>query len=119
MCGASIGSIVGQAFDYGAASIKGEFHNSPWKWIYILLGSLTVAYSIIFGIFFPDSPMKARFLTERERNIAVRRLQKNQTGIQTRKWKPKQALAALTDPQLWLLCVTGFTFSFGTGALGG
>ncbi|OAP56497.1 hypothetical protein AYL99_09676 [Fonsecaea erecta] len=118
MTGSSIGAIVGQSLDYAAASIKGEFHNSPWKWMYLLLGSLTVAYSVIFGLFFPDNPMKARFLTERERNIAVRRLQKNQTGIQTRKFKPKQVWEALTDPQIWLLCVSTFAFAFATAALG-
>ncbi|EXJ53447.1 uncharacterized protein A1O5_13315 [Cladophialophora psammophila CBS 110553] len=118
MCGASIGAIVGQAFDYAAASIKGQFEKSPWKWIYLLLGSMTVAYAIFFGIFFPDSPMTAHFLTERERNIAVRRLQKNQTGIQTRRFKPHQVLEAFTDPQLWLICVTGFAFAFATAALG-
>lgn len=118
MSGASIGSIVGQAFDYAAASIKGPFHQSPWKWIYLLLGCMTLTYSIFFALFFPDSPMKARFLTERERNIAVRRLQKNQTGIHTRQFKSKQVIAALTDPQLWLLCVTGFAFAFGTAGLG-
>jgi MFS transporter, ACS family, allantoate permease len=118
MCGASIGSIIGQAFDFGAAHIKGTFRDSPWKWIYLLLGSMTVVYSIFFGIFFPDSPMKARYLTERERNIAVRRLKTNQTGIQTRQFKPRQVLAALTDPQLWLLCVTGFAFAFATAGLG-
>ena len=42
MCGASVGSIVGQAFDYAAASIQGQFKKSPWKWIYLLLGSMTV-----------------------------------------------------------------------------
>ncbi|OQV01840.1 hypothetical protein CLAIMM_07131 [Cladophialophora immunda] len=118
MCGASIGAIVGQALDYGAASIKGEFEKSPWKWMYLLLGSMTVAYSIFFGIYFPDSPMTAHFLTERERNIAVRRLQKNQTGIHTRKFKPGQVREALVDPQLWLLCVTSFAFAFATAALG-
>ncbi|KIX95107.1 uncharacterized protein Z520_09023 [Fonsecaea multimorphosa CBS 102226] len=118
MCGASVGAIVGQALDYGAASIKGEFHNSPWKWIYLVVGSITVGFSIIFGIFFPDSPMKARFLSERERNIAVRRLQKNQTGIQTRKLKWAQVRAAFTDLQTWLICVTGFAFAFATAGLG-
>ncbi|KIW93704.1 uncharacterized protein Z519_05018 [Cladophialophora bantiana CBS 173.52] len=71
MCGASIGAIVGQAFDYTTASINGQFEKSAWKWIYLLLGSMTVAYAIFFGIFFPDSPMTAHFLTERERNIAL------------------------------------------------
>ncbi|OAL26720.1 hypothetical protein AYO22_04073 [Fonsecaea multimorphosa] len=118
MTGASIGAIVGQSLDYAAANIKGEFQKSPWKNMYLVLGSITVAYSVFFGIFFPDTPMKARFLTERERNIAVRRLQKNQTGIQTRKFKPSQVWEAVTDPQLWLLCVTSFAFSFATAALG-
>ena len=116
--GGAVGAIVGQAFDFGAASIQGPFHGSPWKWIYVFLGSLTVAYSILFIVLFPDSPMKGRFLNERERNIAVRRVLKNHTGIQTRKFKVSQLWDALKDLQTWILAYLGFAINFAASSSG-
>jgi len=67
---------------------------------------------------FPDSPMKGSFLTEREKEIAVMRVQTNNTGMQTRKFKKAQFLEAFKDPQLYIISFTAFTFAFANGALG-
>lgn len=110
--GAPFGALVGQAFAYGAVQIGGAFKDSPWKWIYILIGSTSMAYSLVYLLLFPDSPMKARFLTDRERHIAVLRVRSNNTGIQTRVWKMHQVWDALKDPQTWLLTIIKFAIAF-------
>lgn len=102
----------------GALSIKGPYENSPWKYIYVLLGAFSIAYGILLIFIFPDSPMKARFLNERERDIAVLRVQKNNTGIQTRQFKIKQAIECLRDPQMYLLAVVFFTLAFANSVIG-
>jgi MFS transporter, ACS family, allantoate permease len=102
----------------GAVSIGGPYKSSPWKYIYILLGSISTAYGIFLLFFFPDSPMKARFLTERERNIAVQRLRKNNTGMQTRQFKSKQVIESFKDPQMYLITVILFTFAFANQSIG-
>lgn len=75
-----------------------------------------------FGVFafciFPATPMTAWFLNHKEKVIAVRRLVTNNTGIQTRKFKPKQLKEAAMDPQLGLLGVYAFAFAFANSALG-
>jgi MFS transporter, ACS family, allantoate permease len=67
---------------------------------------------------FPDSPMKGSFLSEREREIAVMRVRKNNTGMQTRRFKIGQFLEAFKDPQLYIISFTAFSFAFANGALG-
>ena len=67
---------------------------------------------------FPDSPMKGAFLTEREKEIAVMRVQTNNTGMQTRKFKKQQFLEAFKDLQLYIIAFSAFTFAFANGALG-
>lgn len=67
---------------------------------------------------FPDSPMRASFLTDREKQIAVQRVQANNTGIQSRKFKWAQVREALMDLQLYIIAVFGFCFSFSNAALG-
>lgn len=49
--------------------------------------------------------MHAKFLTKEERVWAIERIRRNQTGIENKKFKPKQALSALADPQIWVLAL--------------
>lgn len=116
--GAALGNLLGQGIDLGAVDLKGAYAASPWKWIYVVLGSVTMGYGLIVFIFLPAYPMKAWFLNPREKVIAVRRLQKNNTGIQTRKFKLKQLIEAFMDPQLWLLGIYSWSFAFVNSALG-
>jgi ACS family allantoate permease-like MFS transporter len=118
IAGASIGSIIGQAIDFGAVNIGGEYENHPWKWIYVILGSVSIGVGLFYFLVFPDSPMKARFLTEREKQIAVLRVQANNTGMQSRRFKLKQVAEAFMDPQLYIIALFGFCFSFANAALG-
>ena len=110
--GAGVGNIIGTGIDFGAVDIGGVYASSPWKWIYIILASATMGIGLIIFSLLPSSPMKAWFLRERERHIAVRRIAQNNTGIQTRKFKWKQLREAAMDPQLWLLGIYAFCFSF-------
>lgn len=84
----------------------------------MIIGSITMGFAAAMVLFMPDSPMKALFLTEREKAIAVQRLQGNNTGIQTRRFKWRQFVDAFLDPQLYALCVTAFSFAFANAALG-
>jgi ACS family allantoate permease-like MFS transporter len=115
--GTAFGNLVGQGIDLGAIKLRGCFADSPWKWIYIILGPCTIFIGVLVCAILPSTPMKAWFLTPREREIAVRRLAANQTGIQTRKFKWAQAGEAFLDPQLYLLMVFSFTFAFSNNAV--
>lgn len=117
IAGASIGSIIGQAIDFAAVNLGGAYQNSPWKWIYVILGSVSIGIGLFYFWAFPDSPMKARFLSEKEKRIAVQRLQGNNTGIQARKFKIKQVREAFIDPQTYIIAVFGFCFSFANAAV--
>ena len=50
----------------------------------------------------PDSPMEAKYLSEREQLIAVERLRANQMGVASRKWRWDHALETLLDLKTWL-----------------
>jgi hypothetical protein len=73
----------------------------------MLCGLLTVLYSIIVLIFMPDSPMEAKFLSEREKVIAVERLRANQMGVVSRDWRWDHVWEAAFDVKtyLWFLLI--------------
>lgn len=62
--------------------------------------------------------MKAAFLDSRERQIAIRRLQENSTGIQSREFKRSHVLDALKDPQVYLITFVFFTVAFANASFG-
>ena len=55
-----------------------------------------------FLLLFPDSPVKARFLSKDEKIKAVRRIQVNQSGTETKAWKKEQVVEAVKDIKTWL-----------------
>ena len=117
IAGNALGSLVGTGVDFGAVKLRGVYTSSPWKWIYVILGSCGLFAGLVIMIMLPATPMKAWFLTPREKHIAVRRVMGNNTGIHTRKFKLRQALSAFLDPQVYALCIFCFTFSFSNVAI--
>ena len=112
IAGNAMGSLVGIGVDFGAVKLGGVYATSRWKWIYVILGSCGLFAGLVIMFLLPATPMKAWFLTPREKHIAVRRVMGNNTGIHTRKFKPQQAFSAFLDPQVYALCIFCFTFAF-------
>jgi hypothetical protein len=67
------------SFPYSIGFIKTN-HFHVWQSFFWICGSMTFAYGIVVGIFLPDNPVKAKFINEREKAIAVDRVRVNQTG---------------------------------------
>lgn len=63
---------------YAIGAIPGAHQ---WKYWFILLGSLSMAYGLLLGVFLPDNVVKAKFLSERQKAIAVERVRADQTGM--------------------------------------
>lgn len=109
-----IGERLGWTFQCnGFAVVVSSFlqfaivHASPtatpnqWQWLYLITMMMTFVVGLAFLFFFPDNPTNARFLTTEEKLRAVRRVQSNQNGIETKTWKMYQVWEALSDPKTW------------------
>jgi hypothetical protein len=64
-------------------------------------GLLTVAFSVLVLVFMPDSPMEAKYLTDREKVIAVERLRANQMGVISRDWRWDHVWETFYDLKTW------------------
>ncbi|KAH9863627.1 hypothetical protein J1614_009559 [Plenodomus biglobosus] len=108
--------IVGSLFTYGLGHINSE---SMYKYqiIFLFCGLLTVAYAFVVLVFMPDSPMKAKYLTERERIIAVERLRANQMGIQSGDWKWEQVWETFIDFKTWCWFIAIIAISIASGGI--
>lgn len=83
--------------------------------IFLFCGLLTVTYSIVVFWLIPDSPMEAKFLSDREKVIATERLRANQTGITARKWRWDHVWETATDIKtyLWFIAITSISIASG------
>lgn len=103
MCGWA--QLLGGCFAYGVAThVGGDVHASlkGWQVIFLVLGLLTVLVGIAFWFLLPDSPVVARFLSDREKAELVERLRGNEQGIGSQTFKWDQFREALTDLNTWL-----------------
>ncbi|RAR03317.1 major facilitator superfamily transporter [Stemphylium lycopersici] len=108
--------IAGSLFTYGLGHIESD---SLYKYqiVFMFCGLLTVTYSLVVLIFMPDSPMKAKYLNERERFIAVQRLRANQMGIQSGEWKWDQVWETFIDLKTWCWFVAIIAISIASGGI--
>ncbi|KAI4867342.1 MFS general substrate transporter [Hypoxylon rubiginosum] len=95
--------IVGGFVAYGIA-VGTEAHPiliKSWQLIFLVTGFFTAFMGGLFLYFMPDSQLNARFLTQRERVMAVERIRINQQGVGNKHFKWYQCKEALTDPMIW------------------
>ncbi|KAI1420172.1 major facilitator superfamily domain-containing protein [Xylaria sp. FL1777] len=109
--------IVGSLVTYGLGHIISR-NIYRYQVIFIFCGVSTFLYGITFLILMPDSPMEAKYLSEREQLIAVERLRANQMGIVSRKWRWDHALETLLDPKTWLWFLIMTSISIASGGIG-
>ncbi|KAK8020440.1 MFS general substrate transporter [Apiospora arundinis] len=98
-----VGQIVGGCVAYGIA--VGTKHHpvaiKSWQLVFLVIGLFTAAMGAVFLWLMPDSQLNARFLTPKERVMAVERIRVNQQGVGNKHFKWYQCKEALTDPMIW------------------
>lgn len=106
--GNALGQFLGGIIGYGVGNISGGLDVGNWIWYFIIFGAFTILYGFFLLFFIPDSPMTARWLSDRDRALALARVRLNRTGIMNRKFKWYQVREAMLDPQTWMLVVIQF-----------
>jgi MFS family permease len=110
-----VGSFVGTLVSYGIGHITGSL--KPWKYIYIILGAVTIVWGVAFTLLVPDSPSQVKWLTEEEKVVAVQRIMVNKTGTKSRRFVRAQIMEAATDPKIIVLGLISFVNAIASGGL--
>ena len=98
--------MIGPIINYGFGSINGSLDR--WKNIFLFAGLLTTAWGLVVLLLMPDDPTRAKFLTERERFVALERVRNNNTGLVNHNIKPSQMFEIFRDPASLLLITLMF-----------
>lgn len=97
------GQILGGFVAYGIAvgTTKHPVAIESWQLLFLVIGLFTAFIGCIFLWAMPDNQLNARFLTEKEKVMAVERIRINQQGVGNKHFKMYQLKEALTDPMVW------------------
>ncbi|MCJ1305833.1 hypothetical protein MMC08_008650 [Hypocenomyce scalaris] len=77
-----------------------------WKWLFLIEGVITIGCAFIAVLILPDFPATTKWLTDEEREYAIRRLQHNNTASRAGDITHLQSLSyALKDWRTWLFMI--------------
>ena len=93
------GGLLGYAIGHIQSGLQ------QWMYVFLIFGAVSIAWSGVFVSLMPDLPSTARFLSARERGIAVERVAANRQGVKNHTFKRYQLVQALRDPKTWILFV--------------
>lgn len=99
------GGIIGSYISTGISKLPEDFQPERWKLIFYILGGVTMVWSFVLFFGLSDTPSNARFLSERQRIVAVKRVSGNETGIKNKSFNRKQAMLAFYDPKAILVFI--------------
>ncbi|OAL53113.1 MFS general substrate transporter [Pyrenochaeta sp. DS3sAY3a] len=76
-----------------------------WQWLFIIQGAFSMGIAILAAFTLPDSPLKTRWLTQEERELAHARIARDTTGRRegTSVWTGLRE--ACTDWRTWVFCL--------------
>ncbi|KAL1582674.1 hypothetical protein WHR41_08735 [Cladosporium halotolerans] len=88
------------------SELDGRHGLAGWQWLFIIQGAISIGVALVAAVFLPDSPLKTRWLTESERQLAHQRIFQDQTGRRNESSTVWQGLReASTDYKTWLFCL--------------
>jgi MFS family permease len=106
-CGMGVAQILGGLFSWAfqhmtrpvTAALTG------WRIMFLAIGLFTVLLGIAILVAVPDTPMSAWFLSDEEKLALLEHIKVNQSGIEDRRFQPRQLLEGALDFQLWCMFV--------------
>jgi len=111
-----VATTISPLINYGLGQIHGSV--ASWKPLFLILGAVTVVWSIVLFFALPDSPLTTKRLNNKERALAIRRLQRNNAGTISHTFNKAQFFEAFRDYKLYsctlLILLTGVP----SGAIG-
>ncbi|GAB7339551.1 hypothetical protein MBLNU457_6161t1 [Dothideomycetes sp. NU457] len=114
--GLGAGQIIG-----GLVSFAFQFVDNPsfsgWRIMFVVLGCVTAVIGLLTLWCIPDSPMAAKFLSDDEKAALLNHVSVNQTGIENHRFKVRQVVELLLDPQVWLLSIMTALLSVPSGVI--
>ncbi|EXJ85324.1 hypothetical protein A1O1_05688 [Capronia coronata CBS 617.96] len=102
-----VGNAFGGLFAAAIGKLDGTHGIAGWRWLFIVEGSATVGIGTISAFLMPEFPHNSRILSQRERDLAVWRIESESGAAEgsERESVLRGFAKALSDPKLILLII--------------
>ncbi|KIH89950.1 hypothetical protein SPBR_00519 [Sporothrix brasiliensis 5110] len=111
-------TMLSPLINYGIGhGVHGALHE-PWKYMFLIVGAVTVAWSFVLAVFLPDTPLNCARLRDDEKALAVRRLARNNAGTVSRQFNAAQFREAFLDYKTYSSALIILLTGVPSGAIG-
>ena len=110
------GTILSQVIAYGFVKHPPK-RFAAWKEPFLVFGVITVFFGLLCLFLLPSSPEHTRFLSKRQRALAVHRVASNKTGLHDGKFRKHHLIEALLDIRLYLFFLAYFCANVSNGGI--
>ncbi|KAJ0117422.1 hypothetical protein J7T55_003836 [Diaporthe amygdali] len=86
-------------------AMRGKLGLSGWRWLYIIFGAIAVAVSALSFFILPDEPLKTKWLTPAERQLAHDRIAEDTVELGEDGSMVQGFKDAMRDRRVWLFMV--------------
>ncbi|KAL1405686.1 hypothetical protein Q8F55_007352 [Vanrija albida] len=87
-------------------SLEGKAGTRGWKWLFIVEGLITVFFAAMAFFVLPNYPATTKWLTDEERELAIRRLQSGSNTEEEHVSHLQAFKDACRDPKTWVFVLT-------------
>ncbi|KAF2214256.1 hypothetical protein CERZMDRAFT_82991 [Cercospora zeae-maydis SCOH1-5] len=108
--------IIGGLISYGFQYVTHSSLDS-WRIMYLVMGVISLVVGLLCFFVMPDSPMRAKFLSDAEKTALLHHVSVNQTGVTGHNIEWHQLRELVLDPQMYLLAFLNISVSLGSGIL--
>lgn len=108
--------LVSPLINYGLGHISGG-GLSPWQYMYLIAGIVTLFWGVALWWIFPQSPQNAKGFTEEERILLLDRTRMNNSGGENKQFQGHQVKEALLEYHFWGLLLLSVLSSLGSGVV--
>lgn len=93
------GGLIGYAVGHITTGLP------QWMYVFLIFGSISFFWGLVSMLVLPDMPATAKFLTDREKLVAIDRVSRNKQGVRNHHFRAYQAWQCARDPKTWILFV--------------
>jgi D-galactonate transporter len=104
------GVIAGPISGWILEKMGGAAGLTSWQWLFLVEGIPSVAAGLVTIVFLSDSPGKAKWLTQEEKALVLRRLKEEENLKSEAGHTGHRLMDAFRSPAVWILCLVHFGF---------
>lgn len=109
--------VIGGLITYGIDQMGNARGLPKWKWIMIILGSVTAFIGVLCFFFLIDNPKSTALNLNAEQEILVEERTRDNAVVRTTMIKKDQIFEALKEVRFWCFCISCLFINLQNGAM--